>query len=102
MITTIRTNPLSYLTGQLNDLKAKKQTEINLGAGLRVRRKGGSAQARREEAAVVELTQEGLDQLRSELQHLETEIGEICLVRLADAFYEVLVVVGTQQILPWP
>jgi len=29
--------------------------------------KGGSAQARREEAAVIELTQEGLDQLRLEL-----------------------------------
>src|SRR5687767_8066486 len=34
----------------LADLKAKKLTEINLGAGLRVRRKGGSGQARKEEA----------------------------------------------------
>src|ERR1044071_5829406 len=40
----------------LSDLKSKKLTETNLGAGLRVRRKGGSANARKEEAAVVELT----------------------------------------------
>ncbi len=56
----------------LSDLKAKKLTETNLGAGLRVRRKGGSGNARKEEAAVVELTQEGLDQLKSELERLET------------------------------
>jgi transcription elongation factor GreA len=56
----------------LSDLKTKKLTETNLGAGLRVRRKGGGGQARKEEAAVVELTAEGLEQLKSELQHLET------------------------------
>jgi transcription elongation factor GreA len=72
----------------LNDLKAKKLTEINLGAGLRVRRKGGSAQARREEAAVVELTQEGLDQLRSELQRLETEIAPAVRDDLAAAYQD--------------
>jgi transcription elongation factor GreA len=56
----------------LSDLKAKKLTETNLGAGLRVRRKGGSGQARKEEAEVVELTQEGLDLLRLELEQIET------------------------------
>jgi len=72
----------------LNDLKAKKLTEINLGAGLRVRRKGGSAQARREEAAVLELTQEGLDQLRLELQHLETVIAPAVRDDLAAAYQD--------------
>ena len=43
----------------LSDLKTKKLTETNLGAGLRVRRRGGSSQARREEAAVVELVADG-------------------------------------------
>src|SRR5262249_57345222 len=56
----------------LSDLKTKKYTETNLGAGLRVRRKGGGGQARKEEATVVELTREGLEQLHSELTHLET------------------------------
>jgi transcription elongation factor GreA len=72
----------------LNDLKAKKLTDVNLGAGLRVRRKGGSAQARREEAAVIELTQEGLDQLRLELQHLETEIAPAVRDDLAAAYQD--------------
>src|SRR6266511_1632339 len=44
----------------------------NLGAGLRVRRKGGAGQARKEEAAVVELTREGLQQLKTELEQLES------------------------------
>src|SRR5919197_4962842 len=57
----------------LSDLKAKKLTETNLGAGLRVRRKGGGGQARKEEATVVELTREGLDQLQAELERLETK-----------------------------
>src|SRR6266540_6860957 len=56
----------------LSDLKAKKLTETNLGAGLRVRRKGGAANARKEEAAVVELTREGLQQLKTELEQLES------------------------------
>jgi transcription elongation factor GreA len=72
----------------LNDLKAKKFTEINLGAGLRVRRKGGSAHARREEAAVIELTREGLEQLQAELHHLETEVGPAVREDLAAAYQD--------------
>ena len=53
-----------------------------------MRRKGGSAQARREEAAVLELTQEGLDQLRLELQHLETEIAPAVRDDLAAAYQD--------------
>jgi NAD+ kinase len=68
-------NRVEELKAFLTDLKSKKLTETNLGAGLRVRRKGGSKQAHKEEAAVVELTREGLDQLRSELEHLETEVA---------------------------
>jgi len=72
----------------LSDLKSKKFTEMNLGAGLRVRRKGGRGQARKEEAAVVELTREGLDQLQSELQHLETEVAPAVRDDLAAAYQD--------------
>jgi transcription elongation factor GreA len=72
----------------LSDLKTKKLTETNLGAGLRVRRKGGSAQARREEAAVVDMTREGLEQLQAELHHLETEIGPAVREDLAAAYQD--------------
>lgn len=72
----------------LSDLKAKKLTETNLGAGLRVRRKGGSGNARKEEAAVVELTREGLDHLQSELQHLETVVAPAVRDDLAAAYQD--------------
>jgi transcription elongation factor GreA len=72
----------------LFDLKAKKLTETNLGAGLRVRRRGGSSQARREEAAVVELTREGLEQLRAELDHLESEVAPAVRDDLAAAYQD--------------
>ena len=72
----------------LSDLKTKKLTETNLGAGLRVRRRGGSANARREEAAVVELTQEGLDQLRAELQTLESVTAPAVREDLAAAYQD--------------
>jgi transcription elongation factor GreA len=72
----------------LSDLKTKRLTETNLGAGLRVRRKGGSANARKEEAAVVELTREGLDQLQTELTHLETVIAPAVRDDLAAAYQD--------------
>jgi transcription elongation factor GreA len=72
----------------LSDLKTKKMTETNLGAGLRVRRKGGSAATRREEAAVVELTQEGLEQLQAELSHLENEVVPSVRDDLAAAYQD--------------
>ena len=72
----------------LSDLKTKKLTETNLGAGLRVRRRGGSSQARREEAAVVELTREGLDLLHAELQRLETEVAPAVRDDLAAAYQD--------------
>src|SRR5205823_8749743 len=72
----------------LSDLKTKKLTETNLGAGLRVRRKGGARNARKEEAAVVELTREGLDQLQSELTHLETVVAPEVRDDLAAAYQD--------------
>jgi transcription elongation factor GreA len=72
----------------LSDLKAKKLTETNLGAGLRVRRKGGSGNARKEEAAVVELTREGLEQLQTELVHLETVVAPAVRDDLAAAYQD--------------
>ena len=72
----------------LSDLKSKKFTETNLGAGLRVRRRGGAGQARKEEAKVVELTREGLDQLQSELQHLETVVAPAVRDDLAAAYQD--------------
>lgn len=72
----------------LSDLKSKKLTETNLGAGLRVRRKGGSGQARKEEAAVVELTREGLEQLKTELDHLETVVAPAVRDDLAAAYQD--------------
>lgn len=57
----------------LVDLKTKKLTDVNLGAGLRVKRRGGSAQAQRERAQAFEITQEGFDQLQAEMQRLENE-----------------------------
>jgi len=72
----------------LSDLKAKKLTETNLGAGLRVRRKGGSGNARKEEAAVVELTREGLEELQHQLEHLETEVAPAVREDLAAAYQD--------------
>jgi transcription elongation factor GreA len=72
----------------LSDLKTKKLTETNLGAGLRVRRRGGSGQARKEEAAVVELTREGLDLLQAELQRLETQVAPAVRDDLAAAYQD--------------
>jgi transcription elongation factor GreA len=72
----------------LADLKTKKLTEANLGAGLRVRRKGGSANARKEEAAVVELTREGLEQLQHELDRLENEVVPQVREDLAAAYQD--------------
>jgi len=72
----------------LSDLKTKKLTETNLGAGLRVRRKGGSAHARKEEAALVDVTREGLEQLQSELHYLETEIAPSVREDLAAAYQD--------------
>jgi transcription elongation factor GreA len=81
-------NRVESLKAFLSDLKSKKLTETNLGAGLRVRRKGGSANARREEAAVVELTREGLEQLHAELSHLETEVAPAVREDLALAYQD--------------
>src|SRR5689334_16987178 len=72
----------------LSDLKTKRLTETNLGAGLRVRRKGGGGNARKEEAAVVELTREGLEQLKAELNHLETEVAPAVRDDLAAAYQD--------------
>jgi transcription elongation factor GreA len=72
----------------LSDLKTKKLTETNLGAGLRVRRKGGSGQARKEEAAVLELTREGLELLQAELNRLENEVAPAVRDDLAAAYQD--------------
>jgi transcription elongation factor GreA len=72
----------------LSDLKAKKVTDTNLGAALRVRRRGGSGNARKEEAAVVELTREGLDQLQAELNRLETVVAPAIRDDLAQAYQD--------------
>lgn len=72
----------------LSDLKTKKLTETNLGAGLRVRRKGGAANARKEEAAVVEVTREGLEQLQSELHNLEAVVAPAVREDLAAAYQD--------------
>lgn len=68
--TSARIEPLKAF---LTDLKTRKLTEVNLGAVLRVRRRGAGGQARKEEAAVVEITREGYEQLRQELRQLEEE-----------------------------
>src|SRR5260370_8643378 len=47
-----------------------------------------SAAARHEKAAVLELTQEGLDQLRLELQHPETEMAPAVRDDLAAAYQD--------------
>jgi transcription elongation factor GreA len=72
----------------LFDLKNKKMTETNLGAGLRVRRKPGGGPTRKEEAAVVELTAEGLEQLQSELRRLETEVAPAVREDLSAAYQD--------------
>lgn len=54
-------------------LKTKKLTDVNLGAGLRVKRRSGSIHGQREAAAVFEVTREGFEQLQAEMQRLETE-----------------------------
>jgi transcription elongation factor GreA len=72
----------------LSDLKTKKLTEMNLGAGLRVRRRGGSANARKEEAAVVEVTREGLEQLHAELHNLESVVAPAVREDLAAAYQD--------------
>lgn len=69
--TSTRLEPLKSF---LLDLKARKLTEVNLGAGVRVRRRGGrTGGGKHEQAPVVELTQEGHDELQHELTRLETE-----------------------------
>jgi transcription elongation factor GreA len=72
----------------LSDLKSKRLTATNLGAGLRVRRRGSGGQARKEEAAVVELTREGLDQLQAELHRLETVVAPSVRDDLAAAYQD--------------
>jgi transcription elongation factor GreA len=71
----------------LVDLKAKKLTETNLGAVLRGRRKSGG-KAQREQAAMVDLTKEGLQQLQAELQHLENEVAPAVREDLAAAYQD--------------
>jgi transcription elongation factor GreA len=68
-------NHVEELKVFLTDLKTKKLTDVNLGAGLRVRRSASKGQAKREEAVVVELTQEGLDSLKHELEELENVVA---------------------------
>jgi len=80
-----RVEPLKVF---LNSLKTKKYTTVSLGAGLRVRRKAGGANARKEEAAVLELTQEGLDLLKAELERLETDIVPQVREDLAAAYQD--------------
>jgi len=81
-------NHLDELKTFLNDLKAKKLTDVNLGAGLRVRRRGGSAHARREEAQTIEVTREGYEQLRAELAHLESVIAPAAREDLAASYQD--------------
>lgn len=57
----------------LADLKSRKLTQTNLGAVLRLKRRATAGGAARAEAQVVELTQEGHDQLKAELDRLESE-----------------------------
>jgi transcription elongation factor GreA len=82
---TSRVEPLKVF---LNDLKSKKLTDVNLGAGIRVRRKGGSGNARHEEAYVLELTAEGLAQLQAELTRLETDVVPQVREDLAAAYQD--------------
>jgi transcription elongation factor GreA len=81
-------NRVESLKRFLEDLKKSKLTEINLGAGLRVRRKGGAGQARRDEAQVIELTREGFELLQAELAHLEKEIAPAVREDLAAAYQD--------------
>lgn len=57
----------------LTDLKTRKWTEQNLGAVLRVRRRGASGGGQRDEGETIELTREGYEQLKAELAQLEEE-----------------------------
>jgi transcription elongation factor GreA len=81
-------NRVEELKAFLTDLKTKKLTETNLGAGLRVRRKGGSGNARKEEAQVLEVTAEGYEQLQAELAHLENEVAPTVREDLAAAYQD--------------
>jgi transcription elongation factor GreA len=81
-------NRVESLKAFLADLKSKKLTETNLGAGLRVRRRAGAREARHEEAAVVELTREGLEQLQAELAHLENEVVPEVRHELSQAYQD--------------
>jgi transcription elongation factor GreA len=81
-------NRVEELKAFLTDLKAKKLTETNLGAGLRVRRKSGSAHARKEELELVDVTREGLEQLQSELAHLENDVAPALRDDLAAAYQD--------------
>jgi transcription elongation factor GreA len=80
-----RVEPLKVF---LNFLKSKKHTTVSLGAGLRVRRRPGSANARKEEAAILELTREGLNQIKAELLRLETEVVPSVREDLAAAYQD--------------
>jgi transcription elongation factor GreA len=53
-----------------------------------VRRKGGGANARKEEAEVVEMTREGLEQLHTELEHLELVVAPAVREDLAAAYQD--------------
>lgn len=79
-------NRVEELKAFLLDLKTKKIVDVNLSAGLRVRRRNTSTAGHREEAAVIELTREGLDQLRAELLRLETDELPSARASLAEAF----------------
>ncbi len=82
-------NRVEGLKAFLTHLKTKKLIETNLAAGVRVRRRGGAGQQRkREEAAVVELTAEGLEQLTSELRHLEEEVAPAVREDLSAAYQD--------------
>ena len=72
----------------LSDLKNKRLTETNLGAVLRVRRKGGSGKSERIQNNVIELTQEGYDQLQAEVRRLEEDEVPSVRQELADAYQD--------------
>lgn len=81
--TTTRVEPLKTF---LVEAKRLKWTDVNLGAGLRIKRRGGNSRSHREEAKVVELTQEGLDQLHAELENLESTVAPQVREMLAAAY----------------
>lgn len=81
-------NRVEWLKRFLEDLKKTKFTDVNLGAGLRVRRRGSAGHAHRDEAATIELTREGFEQLQAELTHLESEVAPAVREDLAAAYQD--------------